>query len=168
MKWTDTNQQISFLAAAVVLCAVVFTVWPEIDLIVSGWFFDPALGFWIADIWLVKFVREFIYGLMAFTLIGSLIMAVLGTLGFRMWNVPVQVWIFITSFFLIGPLWFTNAVLKNNWGRARPANISEFSGGATFTPALRWADECERNCSFVSGEGSGATALAVSMIVLAP
>ena len=53
-----------------------------------------------------------------------------------------------------------------NWGRARPANVGEFGGTAAFTPPLWPADECLRNCSFVSGEASGATALAVTIWLL--
>ena len=60
------------LIIATVISAVVATVWPQIDLAVSGWFYDADAGFWIADIWLVKVIREVIYGLMALILILSI------------------------------------------------------------------------------------------------
>jgi lipid A 4'-phosphatase len=57
-----------------------------------------------------------------------------------------------------------SGVLKEHWGRARPAQV--FSGEAEFTPPFVIADECARNCSFVSGEASSATALAIVSCVL--
>jgi lipid A 4'-phosphatase len=47
-----------------------------------------------------------------------------------------------------------NAVFKEHWGRARPRDITEFGGTRTFTPAFVISDQCERNCSFVSGHAS--------------
>lgn len=44
-----------------------------------------------------------------------------------------------------------NEVSKNHSGRARPRNVAEFGGDRVFTPAFVPADQCERNCSFVSG-----------------
>ena len=61
-----------------------------------------------------------------------------------------------------------NGVLKTHSGRARPADVAAFGGEAAFTPPLRMADECARNCAFVSGEGAGAVALAIGVGALAP
>jgi membrane-associated PAP2 superfamily phosphatase len=63
----------------------------------------------------------------------------------------------------------------NRWGRARPLQVIEFGGTKTFTPPLIRANQCRRNCSFVSREASSmfaafyATALVVpqwSLILL--
>ena len=45
---------------------------------------------------------------------------------------------------------------KTFWGRARPNALLEFGGDATFSPAWWVSDQCERNCSFVSGEAASA------------
>ena len=55
---------------------------------------------------------------------------------------------------LVGPGLLVNVVLKDQWGRARPSQVTEFGGTRTFTPALSLSDQCPRNCSFVSGEAS--------------
>ena len=101
------------LLVAIVMASAIFTFWPGIDLFVSGWFFDEEHGFWLSDLWLIKIVREAIYALMAATLVGALAFAIMGLLGFRPWGVPPNLWGFIAAYFLVGPLWFANVVLKN-------------------------------------------------------
>ena len=54
-----------------------------------------------------------------------------------------------------------NSLLKNNWGRARPSDISLFGGDKEFTPAYLFTDQCGFNCSFTSGEGAGIATLAI-------
>jgi membrane-associated phospholipid phosphatase len=51
----------------------------------------------------------------------------------------------------LGPGLLVNAVLKDHWGRARPAQVEEFGGHQRFTPVLVPADQCARNCSFPAG-----------------
>ena len=70
--------------------------------------------------------------------------------------------------FLIGPVLLVNRVLKEHWGRARPADTSLFGGGHDFTPFWEPAHQCLSNCSFVSGEVAGSTATAIAMLVMAP
>jgi lipid A 4'-phosphatase len=76
---------------------------------------------------------------------------------------PQRAWGFILALYILAPGLLVNAGLKSHWGRARPAAVQEFGGTAQFTPALQPADECLRNCSFVSGEASAAAALAISV-----
>lgn len=61
----------------------------------------------------------------------------------------------LSAFFLlaaiIGPLLIVETGLKNQLGRARPAQIEGLGGPLRFTPAFIPSDQCERNCSFVSG-----------------
>ena len=81
--------------------------------------------------------------------------------------VPLDVWWFMVASFMVGPIGLVNGILKTFWGRARPADITYFGGDKLFTPPMVIADQCETNCSFVSGEGSAiATAIIVLAIVL--
>jgi lipid A 4'-phosphatase len=50
-------------------------------------------------------------------------------------------------------------LLKDQWGRARPVQVTEFVGDKKFTPAWVIAGQCDKNCSFISGHASGAFAL---------
>jgi lipid A 4'-phosphatase len=64
--------------------------------------------------------------------------------------------VFLTASLILGPGLLVNVTLKNHWGRPRPGHIVQFGGDQHF---VAWWDprgECQRNCSFVSGEASSA------------
>ena len=48
----------------------------------------------------------------------------------------------------------TNVIFKDSWGRARPSQIVEFGGVKQFSPPFMRSDQCQKNCSFVSGDAS--------------
>jgi membrane-associated phospholipid phosphatase len=62
--------------------------------------------------------------------------------------------VFVTLALLLGPGLLANVVLKDHWGRARPAHVVEFGGPSRFTPPLLIADQCDHNCSFVAGDAA--------------
>lgn len=80
-------------------------------------------------------------------------------------GLPTRLWAFFTLLFAAAPGLLVNGILKSNWGRARPYQIDSFGGDVLFTPFWTISDQCARNCSFVSGEVSGATALAIMLVV---
>lgn len=152
------------LASAVVL--LVFGLWPELDLAASGYFFDGT-GFPLASDpynvalrWVLRVTPylPFLAGLIILAGTRRLPDPILG-LGRRGWAVIVLT-------FVLGPGLLVNLGLKANWGRARPRQVAEFGGDFLFTPAYQWADQCARNCSFVSGEVSGVTALSMALAAL--
>jgi membrane-associated PAP2 superfamily phosphatase len=56
----------------------------------------------------------------------------------------------------LAPGLMANVLLKDHWGRPRPIDVQNFAGTDRF---VAWWDprgECPQNCSFVSGESSGA------------
>ena len=65
--------------------------------------------------------------------------------------------------YLLGPGLLVDATLKPVWGRARPADVTQFGGTLTFTPPHVISGACTRNCSFTAGEVAGAVALSVSV-----
>ena len=71
--------------------------------------------------------------------------------------------------FALGPALLANGILKPHSGRPRPAAVAELGGTQPF---VQWWDlrgECDGNCSFVSGEASGAYAmLAPAAVTPAP
>ncbi len=56
----------------------------------------------------------------------------------------------------LGPGVIVNGLLKTYSGRPRPIQTNLFGGPLDFTAAGTFVGECTRNCSFVSGEASGA------------
>lgn len=135
--------------------ALLFTLWPELDLLVSGLAYVPGEGFvgnrhlWVRVVydsarWLT--VAALMLGIVL--LAGSFVMA-----GAARW--PRRgVGAFLILSLLMGPGLVVNEGLKEYWGRARPSQVVEFGGQQPFTPALKPASGCASNCSFVSGHAS--------------
>ncbi len=67
--------------------------------------------------------------------------------------------VYLVLVFGIGPGLIVDAGLKSHWGRARPKKVVEFGGENAYSPPFVAADQCSRNCSFVSGDASVAFAL---------
>ena len=138
-----------------VVAALVFSLWPQLDLAVSDFFFTPGLGFagqrseWIA---VVHKTVPWVGRLCALL---ALLVALVhhfrpGTVGMPARRRIVQLgWVFVLGVGLI-----VNGALKEGWGRARPQAVTEFGGTAQFTPALLPARQCPTNCSFVSGHAA--------------
>jgi lipid A 4'-phosphatase len=64
--------------------------------------------------------------------------------------------LFLIATIALGPGLVANVVLKDNWSRPRPIDVTQFGGPLHF---VAWWDprgECDKNCSFVSGDVSGA------------
>ena len=141
------------LAALIALAAVVF--WPHIDLIVSGWFYRPGDGFFMRDDFLFVAVHFLSHAGARLLGLASLMFAALSASQHRLlFGLRARAWLFLFLALLIGPGLVANLVFKDNWGRARPREITEFGGPQHFTPAHVPADQCGRNCSFVNGDGS--------------
>ena len=56
----------------------------------------------------------------------------------------------------LGPGLVANNLLKDNWARPRPIDVTEFGGTEHFVPWWDPRGDCPKNCSFIAGEPSGA------------
>ena len=148
------------------LLAWIFTAWPQLDLWVSGLFHGAEGGF-IGDQF--AFVRGLYHGIpwsgRLYALIGLAVIVVSiwrpHPIGGR-WSrrLAALAWVSILGSGLI-----VNAGLKEYWGRARPVQVSEFGGKQHFSAALAPTNQCEHNCSFVSGHAtSGFILMAVGLM----
>ena len=132
-----------------------FIVFPGVDLTISGWFWEPEKGwFWAKTPW-----AEFVRKKLPYFLIGSVFAAIALWGVFRLWGrtctfLSGRVCAYLTLSLGIGPGLLANSLFKENWGRARPSQITQFGGTKTFTPPFEIADQCVSNCSFVSGHGA--------------
>lgn len=143
-----------------------FVAWPGIDLSVASFFADGTNGFPLRYHAIPKFFNELI-NLLA--LLAALWFIAGWTLAHRMRMAIAGLWArqyaFLLTSLIVGPGLIANALFKENWGRARPRQITEFGGTAEFSPPLVISDQCATNCSFVSGDASmGFFFLAVAMI----
>lgn len=64
--------------------------------------------------------------------------------------------LFLIVTMALGPGLLANVILKEHWGRPRPIDVTQFGGDQHF---VAWWDprgDCPANCSFVSGDVTGA------------
>ncbi len=144
-----------WLLASTLLVGAIFTSFPQLDLYASAWFFRD--GFWLYELGFTRVVREiFLWFMYAFGL-GVGLAFIYALLRRR----PLRGLGYGVSLILLGPLLLVNTLLKDNWGRARPIDVTDFGGDSLFTPAYLFTDQCGKNCSFTSGEGGGIATLAI-------
>lgn len=156
------------IVLALVLVLVAF---PQIDLWVSGLFHDPASGRFVSEGPLLNFLRKGVPPV----LYGVLVFLVLQWLGGRLTGAGTPNALngrrvaFVLTSLAVGPGLIVNGVFKEWWGRARPSDILAFGGEARFTPPWMMTDQCDGNCSFVSGHAAmGFWTVALAMLVPAP
>lgn len=134
---------------------VLFRQVPQIDLWFSGLFFDPEQGFFLKDLWLARLTYA-VFRDLPYWLIPLLLWLSVASWH---WGGPAErpvrrSLVFLLLVLLLGPGLLVNEMLKNNSGRARPAQVEQFGGDRQFTPAFVLADQCQRNCAFVSGHSA--------------
>lgn len=152
--------------AAFTLSLVVFISIPEIDIAISDLFFSPDAGFSYSKVPALNVFRKMYWFSTLLVFFAALILCCAAIRLRESVEVHWAIWGFVASAFLIGPGLVANSLFKTYWGRARPADIIEFGGTAQFTLPFEFANECARNCSFVSGEGSGIAMLFLVVVAL--
>ncbi|SIS57963.1 phosphatase PAP2 family protein [Neptunomonas antarctica] len=135
------------------LCYIIFTLFSGVDLAVTSFFYNPADGFYLKDIWFNQFIHSTfarIHLLWLVLFIISLIYCWKNKL-----KAKQKVFLFLIVTMVVGPGLLVNVFIKDNSiGRARPVQIEQFGGTDTFTPAFIYSGQCQKNCSFVSGHAA--------------
>lgn len=149
------------------MLAVIFIKFPQIDLFVSGLFYKEGGKFYLSE----HAVLTFLHDSVAYITISVSILWALLIVAITIFKKPIFGLNRIRLFYLllvlaIGPGLVVNSIFKDNWGRARPSTVEFFGGQKKFTPAFIVSDQCEKNCSFVSGDPSiGFYFLALALVL---
>jgi lipid A 4'-phosphatase len=155
--------------ALVAAATALFLLVPGIDLAVSRLFYEPGHGFvlahWPPAVILSDLVPWLARAIAALILVAALWLFLVER---PLWRFDRKALVFITAAIALGPGLLVNTILKDHWGRARPAQITSFGGAHQFTPAPLPAAQCVSNCSFVSGHAALGFALVAFAFLLPP
>jgi membrane-associated PAP2 superfamily phosphatase len=139
-----------------VVAGLVFGLFPQLDLDLVSPFYDPATGWavsgrgWVlvrnAAAWLIALIAA----PAAIALLGKIVRPHKTAL------MPPRHALLMLLTLALGPGLLANTILKDNWGRPRPIEVTEFGGPLKFLPWWDPRGPCPKNCSFIAGEPSGA------------
>ena len=149
-----------------VVLAITFVVFPAIDLGVAGWFFVPPRDFTLGETWIGRvFDTQIHYAMEWFVvvIVGVFIYGLIRKTAY--WGLTPKNFLFVALTIGIAPGVVTNVIFKDSWGRARPSQILEFGGPKQFSPPFMRSTQCDKNCSFVSGDASLATSFLAFAVI---
>ncbi|MGC4027907.1 MAG: phosphatase PAP2 family protein [Steroidobacteraceae bacterium] len=136
--------------------SLLFLIFPDIDLSVSHLFFHSG-RFPLQDAWWTQLLHFSVGYFILVLMIGVLAVYVVNRLrNSELLDVDGRVVSYLFLVLIVGAGGIVNLALKDNFGRARPRDITEFGGTKQFTPAYVISDQCAKNCSFSSGDAAGA------------
>jgi lipid A 4'-phosphatase len=161
------RQQALTLTAMAAVVFFVFGIWPGLDLWVSGLFFASKTGFdgFASGTW--NELRLAIWRVSEIVLALSILAYLAQRIApFPLLRATRHLSGFAAALYLLGPGLLVDVLLKPLWGRARPAQVTDFGGSLAFTPPHVLSHQCTSNCSFVAGEMAGAVALAVVLFLV--
>ena len=161
------RQQALTLTAMAAVVFIVFGIWPGLDLWVSGLFFASKTGFdgFASGTW--NELRLAIWRVSEIVLALSILAYLAQRIApFPLLRATRHLSGFAAALYLLGPGLLVDVLLKPLWGRARPAQVTDFGGALAFTPPHVLSHQCTSNCSFVAGEMAGAVALAVVLFLV--
>jgi lipid A 4'-phosphatase len=136
---------------------VVFAAFPQLDIAISRLFFDEAHRVFPVQYSMVaRNLRDlFTYIVAAVAAPTFVAVAVKLVLPRRRMLIPARAALFMIVTLALAPGLMANVGLKDHWSRPRPAEITAFAGPEPFMPWWDPRGTCDKNCSFVAGEGAG-------------
>jgi len=148
------RREVQTWLALTLICMAVYRVWPELDLHVALWFYTPGLGFDAARWpWVHAWHMSVPWAGRSMLLVGVLLLV----FGQSVMTPATRRKTYGLLVGLVVGLWLIMHVgFKDNWGRARPSEISAMGGSHTYSSPLVPSTACDTNCSFMSGHaGTG-------------
>jgi len=128
-------------------------VLPGVDLWASGLFYRPSDGFFLGDWSPFRLVHDHLdLGVWAFAIAVIVAGSASAFLRRAVLGLTPRAAIFLLLALALGPGLTVNTIFKDHWGRARPAQVTQFGGTQKFTPNFVPSDQCRRNCSFPAGD----------------
>ena len=147
---TDAQRRYAWMGVAWLVLALVPTVWPELDLAAAAWFSQYPANLGPAAWWWVQAFNRYVPDAFRFMVLATLAVWLLANAmpDWKRWRLPLA---FVVLSGALGPGLLVNTGIKDQWQRARPYQVEDFGGPQHFTRAGLMTDQCNNNCSFVSG-----------------
>ena len=133
-------------------------VFPQLDLAASAIFFDETVKAFTRahDMPSLQWRSAFTYIIVAIAAPAFIAVALKFLLPRRRMLIPGRAALFLIATLALAPGLMANVILKDYWGRPRPFEVARFNGPEPFIPWWDPRGPCDKNCSFVAGEGAGA------------
>jgi len=140
-----------------IVISAIFIVFPQIDIYVSSLFFDGK-RFTLNGTMFEEFFYYSVKPVLISLFLGSLFIFIYNKITKKtLLNLTSSVMLYIVLVLSVAPGLIVNKTLKDNWGRARPAETTIFGGKKEFTPAFVLSDQ--DGYSFSSGHSAAAFSL---------
>ena len=150
------------------ILSIIFFLFPNIDITVSGLFFGQDNRFLAAEHdWFIVLIRKIILPFFVLLVFFIPIAALFKEIIYKekILNKTIRDWIYLFSCLVISTGVIVNLIFKGMWGRARPSDTIIFGGEYPFTIPWLNVDYCSSNCSFVSGDVSFFT-LSLALLII--
>jgi len=136
---------------------------PGIDIAISRLFFDGT--FRLREHWWPQLLHDGMVYFLTLIMTTAIVIYVFNRAFKRnLWGIDGRKVAYLVLVLTIGAGLIVNLGFKDHFGRARPREIAEFGGTRQFTAAFVVSNQCDKNCSFSSGEGAaGFFCVAVAM-----
>lgn len=139
-----------WVLGSLVFCALIPTIWPELDLVAAAPYFGTPPALESLEWWWVRWINDWVPA--AFRVLIVLCLVAWLVLKLQKRAVPWRMaLLYVAIAGTLGPGIVVNLGFKDHWQRARPYQVQNFGGEKLFTRAAVITDQCEENCSFVSG-----------------
>ena len=150
-KYRNIAFEALFPLFILVSLTVVFML-SDLDLIISGYFFDSDTGWYLADSQPWQFLYKFgpVPALLIAT--SALVVFLLSYFKPRLAHLKIPA-LFLVVLMIVGPGIVVNSVFKEYWGRPRPRDIHEFGGNKDFLYVWE-KGKAHEGKSFPSGHAS--------------
>jgi len=142
-----------FIWLSFFIISFIFILFPDIDIAFSSLFYDG--GFYLKGSLYEVFFYKSVPIVVSTLAVGSIVLYTYNKITkHNILSIDNRKILYIVLVLALAPGLIVNATFKENWGRARPAEIKQFGGDKTFTPAFVLSDQ--KGNSFSSGHGSAA------------
>lgn len=144
--------------------ALVPTAWTALDLNAAALFAGKAPAIASGKWWWVELINEWVPAVFRGFLTVGFVTWLVATVrpSLRAWRLPLA---FFVVAGILGPGAVVNLVFKDHWQRARPYQVENLGGTQKFSRAGVITDQCNNNCSFVSGHvACGAFLISLALV----